>query len=158
MKGTNRLKPSLIVCGHFHGNVRFTDPKGLAYGAPLEVVTSGAVGAQMRWDNRPGVYTPAQAAAVGIEKTGFDAFFKHIVDGDFKNGGNIPQRLQANPERSGGRVFEFSDKGYRHRWVTLGEMSDGETLSDFFKLPPGATDTGYPDGPTLVEWPKPDEA
>ena len=143
----NRLKPSLFVCGHFHGNVRFT---GEAYGAPLEVVVSSAIGAQMRWDGIAGDFTPAQAAEVGSEPTGGAAFFAHILDKDPKNAPTlIPERLQAHPKRSGGRVFEFSDAGYRHRWLTLDKIPEGVTeISDLFELPgPGPTDAVE-----LVEW------
>ena len=151
MKPSNKLKPSLIVCGHYHGNVRF---KGEAYGAPLEVVVSSAIGAQMRWDGIEGFYTPEEAASVGSEATGAAAFFEHIIgktaDGQ-PNFANIPARVQANAERSGMRVFEFSETGYRHRWLFLGQIPDtAGTVAELFALPePGPTDAAE-----LVRWPR----
>ena len=60
--------PRVAICGHFHGNVERVE--SMAFGAPLEVVTTSAVGCPMLWNgtstNR---YTPQQATAIGAEPT-----------------------------------------------------------------------------------------
>lgn len=133
------VPPRLIVCGHFHGNVE--QVQSTAFEAVVEVVTTSSVGCPMLWNgSTTGAYTPEQAAVIAAQPTGSAAYENYI---ERTNAMGVPnfavaaERVQARPDRSGVRVFEFHpSRGYRHRWFTLEELSaiqllDAETLGSF---------------------------
>jgi hypothetical protein len=127
------LRPRLIVCGHFHANVRTISS---AFGSPVEVVTTSAVGCPVRWNGiASSELSPAEASDIARAETGSRAFLDFVARDHGRGELNfslVPERVFASPDVSGGRVFEFCPRAgrYRHRWFTLHALGQLARLTD----------------------------
>jgi hypothetical protein len=143
------LRPRLVLAGHFHGNARAVSS---AFGAPLEVVTTSAVGAPILWlGKQSSTFTPDEVARISGAPTGTVAYLELVArdagTGEL-NWTQAAERVQARPDRSGVRVVEFCTGApgharYRHRWLTLDALGALDALER-------AWDGGL--GPTDVDW------
>ena len=131
MTQQKQLPPSLFVNGHFHANVEGV--RSAAFGAAVESVTTSSVGCPIHWNGSAASPLPhASAMAVATQPSGQSAFENYILHngrpGEPADVSRIAQRVQARPDRSGVRLFEFdAGMGFRHRWFTLEELSELNT-------------------------------
>ncbi|CAE7212569.1 Cpped1 [Symbiodinium sp. KB8] len=105
--------PMLWVCGHFHANVE-TD---VTYqGVPMSIRVTSAAGTTMQWDGLNEL-TSQQAETVASKDIA-NAFAEDI---EFSK---IKQRLRAQPDRSGLRIFRFDedDGSFEDQWYTLDQL------------------------------------
>ncbi|CAE7757939.1 CPPED1, partial [Symbiodinium pilosum] len=112
--------PMLWVCGHFHANV----VKDLTYqDVPLSIRVSSAAGTTMQWDGKDEL-SPRDAQEVASKDIA-NAFAQDI------GFSNIPERLKAEGDRSGLRIFRIDegDGSFEDRWYTLDELDDVQTTS-----------------------------
>ena len=126
MSQRKAVPPSLVVAGHFHANVEAVHSD--AFGAPIEVVTSSAVGCAIAWNGSHATAFPhTLAAAIAAVPTGLEAVRRFIL----RNGSMtapadaslLSSRVVAARSVSGARLFEFSAAtGYRHRFYSLSEL------------------------------------
>ncbi|CAE8624413.1 unnamed protein product [Polarella glacialis] len=134
-----RLTPRLIICGHFHSNSSVSsDSPSSQVKSSFEVVTTASVGTELLWNGRS-TFTPTEALPVASTPSGSDAFNDFIARTDGVGAANYSEsylltRRDARADWSGVRIFEFSERGYRHRWFTNQALSmvqslDGETLA-----------------------------
>ena len=103
--------PMLWICGHFHANV----VKDSSYqGVPLSIRVTSAAGTTMQWDGKDEM-TPHEAETVA-SKAIMKAFAEDI------GFANIPERLKAESDRSGLRIFKISADGFEDQWFTLDDL------------------------------------
>jgi len=107
--------PMLWVCGHFHANVE-TD---VTYqGVPMSIRVTSAAGTTMQWDGLNEL-TSQQAETVASKDIA-NAFAEDI------GFSKIKQRLRAQPDRSGLRIFRFDedDGSFEDQWYTLDQLDE----------------------------------
>ncbi|KAG8469149.1 hypothetical protein KFE25_007667 [Diacronema lutheri] len=125
------VRPRLVICGHFHGNVVSSSA---AFGAPFDAVTTSAVGCTIAWNGvMSGTHTPTDASEIASAPTGARAFADYVLR-DHARGPVDPrradERVRCAPNVTGVRLFEFcAERGFRHKWFTLDELASVPRLT-----------------------------
>ena len=91
MSQTKAKAPSLMISGHFHGNVE--EVRTDAYGTPLEVVTTSSCGCPIQWNGTTNpVLSHELAKGIAAEQSGYDAFMHWVAQGNMSR---VHQRIRA---------------------------------------------------------------